>query len=135
MANYNQPTRTTVVGGIKTVKNYGVSDIAEGLCVKPDTSNTGSNSAPMGVILTADDAKAWAVTMQIIKAGQSGEVQTLGQTWATASGTIHVGDPLMTDSAGKVLAQTAGKYQIGIAVSEAVSGDPCQFDIARAKNA
>jgi hypothetical protein len=41
----------------------------------------------------------------------------------------------MTDSAGKVLDQTTGHYQIGLAMSEALSGDPCQFNIAIAKNA
>lgn len=135
MAQLNQLGGIAIPGGDITVKNYGVSDIAAGLAVKYDTSNPGGSGLPRGVILTASDVGAMGVAVTTIPAGKTGVVRTMGQAVATASGTLHVGDICMTDSAGKVLAQTAGKYQLGIVASEAVANDAVLVDIARAKNA
>jgi hypothetical protein len=135
MAQINQLAGIAIAGGDITVKNYGGTDIAAGLAVKYDTANPGGSGIPRGVVITASDVAAMGVTVTVIPAGKTGLVRTMGQAVATASGTLHVGDIVMTDSAGKVLAQTAGKYQLGIAASEAITADPVLVDIARAKNA
>jgi len=120
-----------------TVKNTSGADIAAGLAVIPDTTNTpGGSGTPMGVTLPASDVGAFAIAIETLTNTRLGRVAVVGSVAiGTASGTIHVGNYVMTDSAGKVLVQTAGKYQIGIALSEAVSGDSVSVLIAPAKNA
>jgi hypothetical protein len=135
MAQINQLGGIAVAGGDIPVKNYGGSDIAAGLVVKYDTSNPGGTNLPRGVVITSNDTLAMGVTVTVIPAGKTGLVRTLGQAIGTASATIHVGQVLMSDSAGKVLPQTAAKTQIGIATSEALNGDFVAIDIARAANA
>jgi hypothetical protein len=134
MAQINQLGR---VPGIELpVKNYGVSDIAAGLAVIIDTTNTPAGSGtPMGVTLPASDAAAFGILVTTAVAGRMANVQLSGVAIGVASATIHVGDVLMTDSAGKLLPQTAGKFQIGVAMSEAVSTDNVAVLISRAKNA
>jgi hypothetical protein len=134
MAQINQLGGIAVNGGDIPVKNYGGSDIAAGLVVKYDTTNPGGTNLPRGVVITSDDTLAMGITVTVIPAGKMGLVRTLGQGIATASATIHVGQVLMSDAAGKVLPQTVTKYQIGIAASEALNGDFVAVDIARAKN-
>lgn len=135
MAQINQLSRTRVPGGDDTVKNYGVTDIGAYLAVILDTTNTPGSGTPKGVTLPASDVGAYAFTITPLVAGKLGQVQTLGIAIGTASATIHIGDYLMTDSAGKVLPQTAGKYQIGQAQSEALTGENVLVRIATAKNA
>lgn len=117
------------------VHNYGVSDLAEGSAVILDTSNTGGANTAVGVKLPASDVNPVGILPTAIPAGKSGVVRVYGVASGIASGTVHVGDPLMTDSAGKVLAQTAGKFQIGICWSEAVANDRVLVLLDRAKNA
>jgi hypothetical protein len=133
MAQINQ------LGGVDVlslpVKNYGGSDIPDGSCVILDTANPGSSNSPRGVTLPASDVKAWGFAIGTIPAGKVGLARVYGVAPGIASGTLHVGDVVMSDSTGAVLAQTAGKYQVGIAQSEAVSGDRVLVLIERAKNA
>jgi len=135
MAQINQLGGIAVAGGDIPVKNYGGSDIADGLAVKYDTSNPPGTNTPAGVVITSSDANPIGFALGTIPAGKMGLVRRLGRAVGTASATIHVGDVLMTDSAGKVLPQTAGKYQIGIAASEAVNADKVAVDISIAKDA
>ncbi len=135
MANYNTIGRVPVPGGDKTFANAGAA-IAAYLAVKLDTAHTPSATAPPSVVITASDVGPIGFTVNALAATTGlGLVQLAGLGVGTASATIHVGDVLMTDSAGKVLPQTAGHYQVGIAQSEAVSGDLVLVQIAIAKNA
>lgn len=118
------------------VHNYSTTtDLAEGVAVIPDTSNTGGANTAMGVVLPASDAKPFGFLTTKIPFGKSGVCRVYGVAVGVASGTLHVGDIVMTDSAGAVKAQTTGLAQIGIAVSEAVSTDRVLVLIDRAKNA
>lgn len=116
--------------------------VGANLVVKYDTSNVGGPSLPRGVIITSDDTLCIGVTVDALAVapvagvpGPVGRVRRAGMAVCTASATIHVGQYLMSDSAGKVLPHTAGKYQIGIADSEAVSGDLVNVWLEIAKNA
>lgn len=136
MAQLDQLAGIAIPGGDITVKNYGVSDIAEGLAVILDTTNTpDGGGTPIGVTLPASDVKSFGIAVTSIPAGKFGTVRVLGVAIGTASGTIHMGDFLMTDSAGKVLVAGAGKYTIGQAMSEAVTTDRVAVLIAKAVNA
>jgi hypothetical protein len=132
-------TQINQLGGVDVlslpVKNYGVTDIVDGACVILDTANPGSSNAARGVTLPASDVKPYGFAVGTIPAGKPGLVRVYGVGVGIASGTLHVGDVVMCDSAGAVLAQTAGKYQVGIAQSEAVATDRVQVLIERAKNA
>lgn len=136
MAQINQLAGTYVLD--IPCHNYSSSvDLAANVAVILDTSNTGgtgTNPAP-GVTLPASNAKPFGFTVSKIPFGKTGLVRVYGVAVATASGTIHVGDILMTDSAGAVLPQTTGLAQIGLALSEAVSTDTVLVLIDRAKNA
>ena len=118
-------------------KNTSGSDIAAKLAVILDTSNPPDGSGtPMGIKLPASDANAFGITLEAIPNNKIGRVAVIGSVAVgSASGTVHVGDYVMTDSAGKILAQTAGKYQIGMSLSEAVSTDDIKVLIMPAKNA
>lgn len=119
-----------------TVKNYSGSDIADKLVVILDTTNLPDGSGtPIGVTLPASDVKAFGVAVGTLPTLKMGRIRVAGAAVCVASGTIHMGDVLMSDSAGKVLAQTAGKYQIGIAMSEAVTTEDVLVFLQRAKNA
>ena len=118
-----------------SVHNYGGSDLAEGVAVILDTSNPGTATTMPGVTLPASDAKAFGILPAKIPAGKDGYCRVYGVAVGTATGTLHVGDYVMTDSAGGVKAQTAGLYTLGMALSEAVNGDRVQVLIDRAKNA
>lgn len=55
--------------------------------------------------------------------GESANVCQLGITKAAAGGTIAAGDPLTTDTAGKVITYTSSKVKIGVAITAGVAGD------------
>lgn len=133
MAQINQ------LGGVPGLdlafKNYTGADIAAGIAVKLDAANPPNTNVAGGVILPTSDVDAFGVTMEILPAGKIGRVRVGGVVVATASATITYGDVLMADAAGKVLPQTAGKCQIGRALSSAVAGDAVNVHIAVAKNA
>lgn len=134
MAQVNQVAGTYLLD--IPVHNYSTTtDLAEGVAVIPDTANPGGANTAMGVALPASDAKPFGFLVSKIPFGKSGLCRVYGIASAVASGTLHVGDIVMTDSAGAVKAQTAGLAQIGIAVSEAVSTDRVLVLIERGKNA
>lgn len=127
-------------GSDQVMGNYGGSAIAAGLAVKYDTSNPGGPNTPRGVVITSDSTLVIGITVDSIPAlangiAGTGKVRRAGMAVATASATIHVGQYVMSDSAGKVLPQTAGLFQTGIADSEALSGDSVLVWVAPAKNA
>jgi len=122
------------------VHNYGGSTLAEGVAVIFDTTNVATSSGAPGVALPASDVKAVGFLVSAIPAGKSGLLRVQGIALAnpTVGATFAPGDPVMSDSTGSVTAQTAGKYQIGIAVTgvtTAVSGDKVLVLVDRAKNA
>lgn len=126
------------LGVIPTVvlgcKNTTVSDIAEGIAVILDTYVAGQIS----VKLPASDVGAFGVTQEIIPAGKYGRVIVSGVANCTASATITSAGAtayVMTDAAGKVLPQTAAKYQLGIALQDALNADRVMVLLAQAKNA
>jgi predicted RecA/RadA family phage recombinase len=122
------------------VHNYGGSTLAEGVAVIADTANPPGSNTAGGVVLPASDVAAIGFLTSAIPAGKSGTMRVQGVAVAnpTVGATIAFGAPVMTDSTGSVLTQTAGKYQIGYAwsaVTTAVSGDKVLVLIDRAKNA
>jgi len=133
MAQVNQLAATYLLD--VPVHNYGGSDLAEGVAVILDTTNTGGANTAPGVMLPASSAKSIGFLPSAIPAGKSGVMRVYGIASGIASATVHVGDVLMVDTAGKVLPQTAGLHQIGIAFSEAVANDRVLVLIERAKNA
>lgn len=130
MANFDQKSSIHLLD--IDFKNYTGSDIAAGIAVKIDT--TAGNVD--GVVQTTDDTLSIGITMEVIKAGAFGRVRVYGVAVATAGGTVTVGKPVMTDSAGKVVDQTAGKYQIGYALDGTTSAnDQIRVLLSIAKNA
>lgn len=122
------------------VHNYGGSTLAAGVAVIADSSNPPGPNAAMGVTLPASDVKALGFLVDAIPAGKSGRLRVQGIAVATPTvgATFAAGDPVMSDSSGFVTSCTAGKYQIGIAMSPittAVAGDTCLVLVDRAKNA
>jgi precorrin-4 methylase len=115
-------------------KNTSGSDLAEGIVVMLDTYVAGQYS----VKLTASDVGAMGVTAEAIANGKIGRVIVAGVASCTASATITSAGGtavVMADSAGKVLPQTAAKYQVGFALQDAVSTDRVAVLLAFAKNA
>ena len=122
------------------VHNYGGSTLAENAAVILDTANPASSSGASGVVLPASDVTPFGFLQSAIPAGKSGIVRVYGVSLAnpTVGVTFAPNAPLMTDATGAVLAQTAAKYQIGIAitgVTTAVAGDKVLVLLDRAKNA
>jgi hypothetical protein len=126
MAQLNQVSGIAVPGGDIVVKNYSGSDIGAGLAVILDATNTpkGSGVGPVGVTLPASDAAFFGITLETIPTLKTGRVRWMGAAVGTASATVHIGATVMCDSAGKILTQTAGKFQAGMAGSEALNADP-----------
>lgn len=121
MAQINQLGR---VPGIELpVKNYGVSAIAEKLAVIIDTTNLPGVSTPMGVTLPASDVGAFGILTCGAAAGGMASVQVSGVARCTAGAAVTIGAYVMTNSVGKIVAQTAGKYQIGMAMSTTDGAD------------
>jgi len=117
------------------VHNYGESTLTTAFAVILDTSNTGGANTAVGVTLPASDANAFGILVESIPTLRTGRCRVQGIAPCTASGTVHVGDYLKTDSTGSVLKATAGTYVIGICMSEGVSGDIVNVLIDRSKNA
>lgn len=127
MANYDQRTRNHCLD-LSCFQAVGV-DIAEGRVVKLD-------AATDGITITSSDVGAFGITVDTIKVGKYGRVAVYGVAVAVAGGTVTKGAPVMSDSAGKVVDQTAGKYQIGIALDgTTTSGDQVRVLLTQAKNA
>lgn len=127
MANYDQRTRNHLLD-LSCFQAVG-ADIAAALAVKLD-------AATDGVTITSSDVGAFGVTVDLIKTGKYGRVAVSGVAVCTAGGTVTKGAPVMTDAAGKVIDQTAGKYQLGIALDgTTVSGDQVRVLLKQAKNA
>jgi hypothetical protein len=135
MAQINQLGSIPISGGDLTVKNYQGSDIAAKRVVKFDTVNTPDTSKARGVLLTSDSTFALGITLVTLVAGRLGQIRLLGAAVAVASATVHIGDWLMSDSAGKVLPQTAALTAIGRAMSEAANNEDVLVWLCPAKNA
>lgn len=122
------------------VHNYTGSDIVDGAGLILDTANPASAAGANGVTLPASDVNAVGFANGTIPAGKAGLLRVQGVASANplVGASITVGTPLMTNSTGAVLAQTAAKFQIGYAwsaVTTAVAGDKILVLIDRAKNA
>jgi hypothetical protein len=116
------------------VHNYGGSQLNAGVAVILDTSNPpAANSAP-GVTLPASDAAPFGVLIDNIPAGRSGKCRVYGVAVVNTTGTVHVGNTLMTTSTGSVVAQTTGLNQLGYCLSEGVTGDQVLILLDRSKN-
>lgn len=137
MAQLNQLGSIAIPGGDLTVKNYQGADIAAKRVVKFDTTNVpgGSGSSPRGVLLTSDSTFALGITLNTLVTLRLGQIRLLGAAICTASATVHIGDWLMSDAAGKVLPQTAALTAIGRSMSEAANGEDCLVWLCPAKNA
>ena len=133
MAQINQVSGAPLLD--LTCKNTTGSDIAAGYAVILDTSNPPSSGTAPGITLPASDANAFGVTVDAIPNGKTGRVRVAGIAVCTSSATLHVGDYVETDSAGKVRDLQAGNYQLGICLGEAVSADAVAVLLAQAKNA
>lgn len=116
-----------------TVKNTSGSDIAANIGVIADTYVAGQISVklPTG----SGTTHPFGITMEAIANGKTGRVMGGGIAVCVASGTLTAGGPVMLDSAGKVLAQTAGLYQTGVCMQDAVATDAVNVLLAFAKNA
>lgn len=135
MAVIEQLGGLPVTGADVSFKNFGVSDIAAGTVVKADTSNPPSPTLPGGVVAVTDDTNVLGVALETLVAGKMGRVRLAGGAVCTAGGTITFGDVVMSANTGTVVAQTAGKYQLGIALSSAASTEKVLVWIDKAKNA
>jgi len=138
MARYDQFAGTYLLD--LPVHNYGGSTLAEGVAVILDTANPATSVGAAGVVLPADATKPIGFLPSAIPAGKSGVVRVQGVAVAnpTVGVTFTPGTPLMVDTTGSVLAQTATNYQVGIAwtgVATAVAGDKVLVLVDRAKNA
>lgn len=114
MTQYNQVSGAYVLD--LPFKNTSGSDIAAGYAVIADSSNPPSTGTPGGIVLPSSDAKPLGVTIDAIPNGKIGRVRLNGVAPCICSAAITYGVSLMVDSAGKVLAQTTGKYAIGVAL-------------------
>lgn len=56
-------------------------------------------------------------------ATEAANVCIFGVTKAQAGGTITAGDPLTTDTAGKLITYTSSKVKVGVALTSGASGD------------
>lgn len=136
MAVFEQVMGSSVDGGDLEFKNYGGSAIPAFTAVKIDGGNATSASAPAGVVQTTDDTNCIGFTVEAIPAGKSGRVRCYGAAVAIAGAAITVGTYVMSNSAGKVVAQTAGKFGIGYTMRTAsADGENVTVLIAAAKNA
>lgn len=135
MAVFEQQSGSAVDGGDLPFKNYGGSAIGAGLAVKLDTGNVPSGTNPAGVVVTTSDVGAIGVTLESIPAGKMGRVRCYGVAAATAGGTITVGQYVMSAASGNVVAQTAGLYGLGYALSGAANTEIVRVLLAVAKNA
>lgn len=134
MTQYNQ------VGGVGVVdltfKNATGSDIAAGLAVIADSSNPPSPGVPGYITLPASDEKPLGITVDAIPNGKTGRVRVIGVAVCTCSAAVAFGAYVETDSAGKVLPQTAANYAIGVALgATAGTGELVSVLIDRSINA
>lgn len=133
-----------------TFKNYSAStDIAANVAVKMDTTNVlnGTDNATWGTVdtpgvipVTGDGQLVVGVTMEIIKAGQTGRVRTAGIAPMLADGAITAGVAVMASSTalkvGFAKAQTAALAQIGYSLNTTANdSEPVLVLVAIAKNA
>ena len=124
--------------------NYSGSDIPAFRLVKIDATNTASNAvtgapipAMVGVALPATGGNpdpCWGVTMEIIKAGNSGRVRTRGIAPVLTDGVTTAGTVVDASAtvAGAVKAHTAAKYSIGTALITAADTEVSLVDITGA---
>lgn len=137
MAQINQLAGVSTSNGLDwTFKNYTGSDIPAGTAVKIDTGNLGDTNKPQGVIQTTDDTLCIGICLTSIPAGKTGSVRLGGAAVAIAGAAITCGVHVMSNSSGQVVAQTAGKYAIGWALTKAdVATDAVLVMVYPAKNA
>ena len=131
--------------------NMQAADIPANAVITVDAANavSGVNYSTTPYIavkyVAALGATAIGVTNEILKAVASGQNETyagsvrlVGPTaWCTATGTITAGGTVMADTAtpGNVIAQTAAKAQLGIALTTAATGEPVFVLLCGANNA
>lgn len=131
MAVYNQLSALPIPGGDFVFKNYGGTAIAAGLGVLCDGTNKGDANNPPGVVLptsTGGVAKTIGITVETIPAGGMGRVRVIGAAVGLANATLAPGDPVeLSDVAahlGEIIAAASTHRGVGIALSDAVAGDP-----------
>lgn len=137
MATPNQLSGVAVQGGDIPCKNYGAADLAEGVCVKLDAANPGGAGLPRGVVLTTSHFGAYGFTTMVLYAGKVGMVRTLGQAIGISGSAVAIaeGTVLMSDAAGRMVPQTTGLTQIGVAASTTTTvGERIAVDIRSSNN-
>lgn len=137
MAVINQLSGVSTSNGMDLiVKNYTGADIPVGTAVKVDTGNVPGTNLPLGVVQTTSDQLCIGFALSTIPAGKTAAIRCGGVAVGIAGAAVTVGVPVMSNSSGQVVAQTAGLYQIGYALSAGtVATDQIMVLIAPAKNA
>jgi hypothetical protein len=114
-------------GGIRAGLNATGSTIPKYRLVKKST-------AAVDAVAPAVDAAAplYAVTMEAILDGKTGDCQVEGRAIVEASAAIAIGAKITAAAAGKAVTAGAAAYIIGVAASAAAAnGDLIEVDIDR----
>lgn len=123
-ANDSQYARTPQPSDL-TVKNVtgGGTAIASGTCVKFSTAAT--SLAPTGVVVTTTDDKYYGITVENIPDNGIGRIANFGsEVQAIANAAITAGALVQCDVTGFLKTLTAGKPQVGQAITAAAgAGD------------
>lgn len=126
-----------VQGGDLPVTNFSGSDIAAGIAVKLDTG--AGNHLGVLPLTGADAGKAFAVTLDVIKAGRPGRVRRIGSVLMTADGALTAGDKVMASvdagEEGHAKPLAAAGAEIGVAISTAADNAEVEVWLNFATNA
>lgn len=133
-----QVARIGVPGGDVSMKNYTVTDIPANIAVLLDAT-AGNINGVIPPATAGSVALMYGIAVEILHAGKTGRVQTLGTAIGIASGSIAVGDSLTVDSTltkeGRVKTKTAGQQQIGKALDAVADGELVRVQMAMALDA
>lgn len=139
MSTINVQLATTPLPSDLPCYNYGGSDIPANTVVCLDGTNTITNSVStlatgLGVVLPTtggNPSVGFGVTMEVIKAGQTGRVRTAGVALVTGDGAITAGTvvDVSVTTAGRVKAHTAGKYSFALALSTSADGEQLLINV------
>lgn len=145
MAIQDQIAQTPIFSGDEVFYNYGTTDIPANTVVALDTTNCIGDSngdATPGIVLPTlggNPTLCVGITLETIKAKQTGRVRTSGLAWAVADGAISPGAIVdaspNSNKAGLVTAHSAAKNSLGAARSKAADGDPVLIYVDPSANA
>lgn len=102
--------------------NFSYQYTGIGVYTAISTTGTGVGGAALIPLATASGPMI-GVLQNNPQQGEAGQVMVLGVTKAQAGGTFHIGDLLMTTSAGTFIKATSTNYQVAQALETAASGD------------